>query len=565
MDQFIRKYSGTFLLLCMMIPFSSGFFQQAAAAEKETGITDQTFGSSNLPVIVIDTHGQIIPDEPKIEADMGIIWNGDGQRNALTDPFNDYSGKIGIEIRGSSSQMYPKKQYGVETRDENGDDLDVSLLGLPEENDWVLYAPYADKTLLRNVLAYKLYNDMGRYASRSVFCELVLNGEYQGVYVLMEKIKRDKNRVDISKLTEADTTGDDLTGGYIIKIDKIEGSNTGGWYSAFLPYPGAWQRILYQYDYPDEDELLACQITYIQNYIYQFESMMSGPDFNNPEQGYPGYIDVDCFVDYFIHTELAKNVDGYRLSAFLAKDKDSKNKGLQAGPVWDYNFAFGNADYYDAASVTDWQVEFDVKSDEYQIPFWWKKLAGDSLFKQHILRRWHQLRGSVLSTPVIDHYIDSMVVYLDESQTRNFEKWPILNQYVWPNPYIGGNYISEILYLKNWLHHRLLWMDNAIEKYTPIADNMAPVAVPAAILLEQSYPNPFNSTTIIRFFLPERTMVNLSIYDVTGRKIQTLLNESRPAGYHSVEFSAENLASAVYLCRLKAANFARSQKILLVR
>ena len=144
-------------------------------------------------------------------------------------------------------------------------------------------------------------------------------------------------------------------------------------------------------------------------------------------------------------------MDGYRLSAFLTKDKDSKNKGLQMGPVWDYNFAFGNADYYDAASVTDWQVEFDVKSDEYQIPFWWKKIAKDSLFKQHLLRRWHQLRDSVLSTPFIDHFIDSMVVYIDESQARNFEKWPILNQYVWPNPYIGGNYISEILYLKNCL------------------------------------------------------------------------------------------------------------------
>ena len=159
-----------------------------------------SFTSSNLPIVVINTHGQQIPDDYKIIADMGIIYNGEGVRNNLTDPFNNYNGKIGIEIRGSSSQMFPKKQYAVETKDANGNDLDVSLLGFPPEEDWILYAPYNDKSLIRDVLVYKLANDMGRYASRSKFCELVLNGEYMGIYVLFEKIKRDANRVNIKKM-----------------------------------------------------------------------------------------------------------------------------------------------------------------------------------------------------------------------------------------------------------------------------------------------------------------------------------------------------------------------------
>lgn len=173
------------------------------------------FQSSNLPIVIIDTYGQEIPDEPKILARMGIIDNGEGQRNHLHDPRNNYDGLIGIEVRGSTTRWFPKKQYAVETRDHFGNDSTVSLLGFPPEEDWILYAPYSDKSLMRNVLAYKLSNDLGRYASRTRFCELVLNGSYEGVYVLMEKIKRDRNRVNISKLLPTDIAGDAVTGGYI--------------------------------------------------------------------------------------------------------------------------------------------------------------------------------------------------------------------------------------------------------------------------------------------------------------------------------------------------------------
>ena len=243
------------------------------------------FSSSNLPIIVIDTHGQVIPNEPKIEADMGIINNGPGVRNYITDPFNHYNGKIGIEIRGSSAQTFPKKQYAIETRDSTGNNLNVSLLGMPEENDWILYAPYSDKSLIRNVLAYKMSNDIGRYTSRTSFCEVVLNGDYIGLYVLMEKIKRDRNRVKIKKMLPTYTSGDLLTGGYIIKIDKMEGSNIQGWYSNFPPYPGAWQQIYYQYHYPDPDEIVPEQESYIQNFIYQFEYIMDQGTYTDPFSG----------------------------------------------------------------------------------------------------------------------------------------------------------------------------------------------------------------------------------------------------------------------------------------
>ncbi len=363
------------------------------------------FTSSNLPIVVINTNGQEIPNDIKITADMGVIYNGEGVRNYLTDPYNNYNGKIGIEIRGSSSQQFPKKQYAVETRDLAGNDLDVSLLGFPEESDWILFAPYNDKSLMRDVLAYKIASSMGRYASRSKFCEVLLNGEYIGVYVLLEKVKRDANRVNIKKLEPPDISGDALTGGYIIKIDKTDGENNDGWYSTYLPYPQAQYSVFYQYHYPKPDEIVQQQKDYIQNKIFQFETMMSlSSNISDSATGYPKFLDTDSFVDFFIVNEAAKNVDGYRLSTYLYKDKDSRNPKIFAGPVWDFNLGFGNADYYDGWLTTGWQLQLltdyqNMPSGEpFLTPNWWRKLFDDTAFRNQVYARWQNVKTEVVNT-----------------------------------------------------------------------------------------------------------------------------------------------------------------------
>ncbi len=372
--------------------------------------------------------------------------------------------------------MFPKKQYAIETRDTLGSDVKVSLLDFPAESDWVLYAPYTDKSLMRNVLAYQLANEMGRYASRTCFCEVVLNGDYKGVYVLMEKIKRDKNRVNITKLGTSDISGDAVTGGYIIKIDKLEGANIQGWYSQFPPYPGARQRIYYQYDYPKQEDIVPQQQAYIQNYIYTFESLMAGPDYADPQHGYTQDLDAASCVDVFILNEISRNVDGYRLSAFMHKDRDSKNGKLTMGPIWDYDLAFGNADYYNGAKLFGWQVDFRVESDDYQIPFWWRKLMQDSSFARRINSRWRELRKSILDVQRIHACIDSMAQHLDEAQKRNFERWPILGTYVWPNAFIGQTYSEELNYLKQWVNLRILWMEaNIPGQPTSVAEHQTPI------------------------------------------------------------------------------------------
>jgi hypothetical protein len=425
-----------------------------------TGGFSQEFTSSNLPIIIIETDGQVIPDEPKITVEMGIIYNGQGQRNYVSDPFNNYDGLVGIEKRGSSSQMFPKKQYAFETRDSEGNNLNVSLLGMPEENDWILYAPYSDKSLMRNVLTYKLTNEMGSYASRTCFCELVLNGEYMGVYVLMEKIKRDENRVDIAKIDENDLAGDSLTGGYIIKIDKMTGSNVNGWYSEFPPYPGAWQDIFYQYHYPGADVIQDEQEEYIENFIFEFESIMDGDDFNDPETGYSSMINVNSFTDFVIMNELGKNVDGYRLSTYLHKDRESIDGKLISGPVWDFNLAFGNADYYSGYDPEGFLITYPYITNDYYVkPFWWEKLMNDAAFFQNNVLRWNIFRQDVLNPDSILNYIDNTAEFLDESQERNFERWPILGIYIWPNYFVGETYEEEIEYLKDFIIDRIEWLD----------------------------------------------------------------------------------------------------------
>ena len=311
-----------------------------------------SFTSSNLPIVVINTNGQAIPDDPKIMADMGIIWNGEGVRNNVTDPFNNYSGKIGIELRGNSTQMFPKKPYAVETQDSTGANLDVSILGMPAENDWTFLASYIDRTFIRDPLAHYLSTLTGRWSSRCRFCELILNGEYEGVYIILEKIKRTKNRLNISKLTSADTSGENLTGGYIYEVDGFGGDF------------GDNRMIVY----PKPEDVVPVQLEYIQNYDNNFRYAMALPNFADTVNGYAKWIDVNAFIDELIVQETMRNSDAYGWSAYFHKDKNQK---LAAGPVWDFDQSAGNSNYPDDGVVDGWMFSNPGTNDT---PFFWATL-----------------------------------------------------------------------------------------------------------------------------------------------------------------------------------------------
>lgn len=420
------------------------------------------FTSSNLPIIIINTHSQTIKDEPKITADMGVIDNGEGNTNNLTDAYNVYNGKIGIEIRGHSSQMFPKKQYGIELRDSSGNSVNTSLLGIPSESDWVLNASYTDKTFLRNVLTYKLGNDMGRYASRTRFCEVVINNQYMGLYILQEKVKRDKNRVNIKKLEANDISGDALTGGYIMKIDRIDPGDK--YFNSVFPSvypktPGKPSPISYIHVYPNADNILPVQQDYIKNYITQFETSLSKSTYNDPFLGYYDYIDMDAFVDYFLINEFVKTVDAYRLSAYMYKNRDSEGGKLVLGPIWDYDLSFGLADYGDAWLSSGWQADTDPYEGIWSVPFWIKKIFNDPVFKNKLAKRWNELKQNIFNLSGILNYINQTVLEINQARFRNFICWPIIGVYQWPEYFVGQSYEEEVLYLKGWIVRRYNWID----------------------------------------------------------------------------------------------------------
>jgi len=430
------------------------------SCEKETSNIEAPIDEiplvTKLPQVAINTNGTEIVDEPKINAQMTI---------AVGDEI-DYEGAIGIEIRGSSSQSFPKKQFGFETRDASNEDVNVSLLDFPEEEDWILYAPYSDKSLIRNILLYDLSRAIGRYASRAKFVDVTINGSYNGVYVLMEKLKRDDNRIALNKLKIEENSGEDLTGGYILKVDKHKSPYTdvNSILSAYAPNSSSsGQKIHFLYDTPDEDDITTEQSAYISDYLASFENALSGSDFANPSTGYAAYIDTQSFIEFFLLNELSNNVDGYRISTWLTKDK---NKKLKMGPIWDFNLAFGNANYCAGGATNVWAYKFNERcpEDSHQIPFWWNRLLEDPAFVSQLQARWLALRGAEFSNAAILQRVDAYAetLTLSDGIQNNFEKWPILGQYVWPNKFVGNTYTEEVDYLKSWINDRLSWLDTEI-------------------------------------------------------------------------------------------------------
>jgi len=418
------------------------------------------FNSTTLPLIIIDTDGRTIPDEPKMEAEMKIIHKGDGRLNTPLDAPTDYQGKIGIEIRGTYSATFPQKPYGIETRNGQGENNNVPLLGMPAENDWALITNYNEKSLVRTTLAFDLFREMGHYAPRACLCEVLVNSEYQGIYVFTEKIKRDKNRVDISSLDPDENAGDDLTGGYIIKIDYYDGSNS--WPSKHHPIGHPYEDVFFVHYYPKPDVITQEQRDYIRGFFDDLEDALYANDFDDPYTGYRAYIDVPSFIDYFILSEVSRNVDGYKKSRYWFKDKDSMGGLLKAGPVWDFDWAWKNIQecFFAHTDGSGWGYKTNDCDNWPITPGWYVRLLQDAFFTNKLIDRYSELRTGVLDLDKINAYIDSVRLLVDEAQERHFELWPIESDYKAPEvdpPSL--TYDQEIAKLKEWIRVRITWLD----------------------------------------------------------------------------------------------------------
>jgi hypothetical protein len=426
-------------------------------SETETLTTPEV--NYTVGVARIDTHGVRVDNQsgarPWVDITLEFVEAVDNEAVDVESPAT-WSGFGAIHIRGNSSVSYDKKQYTLEIRDADGNDMDATFFGFPEEEDWVLAAPYSDKTLMRNHLMFQWSRSIGRYAPRTRFIEVYMEvdggtigpEDYRGVYVLTEKVKRDKNRVNVEKLTEADNTAPTVEGGYLLRRDWVEGN----------AIRTALYRDQLMVEYPRTEDITTAQWSYVEEYLNAFESAL-----DEGAGDYGAFIDVESFADHMLMMELSRNVDAYVLSTYMHKSREGS---LTMGPIWDFNGSLGNADYFQSWMTAGWHYENpEFPADNPNGFKWYEKLLEDPGFTAILAERWALHRSSIWSTKSLMQEIDVTVELINDAQQRNFEKWPVLGEYVWPNDSGAedrDSYIEEIEYLKTWLTDRVEWMDGQL-------------------------------------------------------------------------------------------------------
>jgi len=494
-----------------------------------------TFEGSTLPLMVIDTDGHNIPDEPKITANMKLIHKGNGQINHPDDPANEYNGFIGIEIRGSSSAGYPQKPYSLETRDALGEDLNVSLLGMPKESDWVLISHYNEKTFMRNPLSFLLFEEMGHYSIRFRLIDVILNGRYDGIYLFAEKVKRDKNRININKLKNSETSGVNLTGGYVFKTDYIK--NYDSWLSDYSPVDHSNYATKFVYYYPKWNKIVDEQKDYIKGAVDAFQKALHQPDFG---ETYSNYIDETSFIDYFIVNEVSRNIDGFKKSRYYHKDRDDINNLIVAGPVWDFDWAWKNInDCEETRNTTG--AGWCYKTNDCVVtntPGWYVRLFQDETFANKVHCRYKVLREGVLSLNSIYKTIDSIYDVVKEPQKNHFNRWDVLGVRTGA-PELeppAETYDEEVQRLKNWIAIRLTWLD---QNMVGSGDNCAALAVEEIDLIKfRLFPNPVHTYLYIEAIHP---IDRIEIFDQFGKKVTDFEGKKHYSNKLNISYLSEGL------------------------
>ena len=431
---------------------------------------------TNLPIVWIEVDGNQIDRDERITARMKIIDNGEGNLNyadTVAHPGQtiDYDGYIALRYRGNSSfTASDKKPYSFRPLDkpleEGGKKQKVKILGMGKDNDWALLAPYSDKSMMRDLLAFELARPWMYFAPHGKYCELFLDGTYYGVYIMIETVGKGKNRLN---LEDPGTEGDALTGGYLVEVDRTDEVTYTSKYHPVSSSGRAYSNryINYQYKSPDYEDMTEEQLNYLHNQIDAMEGALDASNFTDPEQGYRKYLDVMSFVDYQLAQEFAHNVDGYRLSTKMFKWNDSIDSRFKL-VLWDFNLGYGNSDYYNGWYTNTWVWQNNNllynSGDTQLVPFWWYKLNQDPYYTNLLQSRWAQYRHTNFSEEKLMATVDSMANALTAqgAEARNSQAWPRWGQYVWPNQYIAQNFNDEISHLKEWMMSRLAWMDQQL-------------------------------------------------------------------------------------------------------
>ncbi len=401
-----------------------------------------------VPVLWLDPRGSI-SDSEKTEGELELIRPTDADLDNLDDDPRSLVSDMGIQVHGSSSRYYDKQGYRLELRDSQGNDQARSMMGLPLGSDFVLHAPYSDKTLVRNAFAYRMgravAGDAGPWQPRTRFVELFIDGDYEGVYVLTERVRRDGDRVDIAQPAASAGEGD-LSGGYIVRIEQHRNE---GWDTS------SGTKI--DYHYPRYEDISSEQDAWLKAWFESFEAALMAEDW---KQTYPDWLVVEDWIDHYIVNEMAHNIDAYRLSAYLYKDAEAEGGRLHAGPLWDFDRAFGNVNYCDCENIEGFIIDDLTHCGEgYQYPFWWKRLLSDPAFTAQLRCRYEELRGEQLSDAELERALVELTAELEHAEPRDHQRWDTIGTHVDPNSWVGESYEEEVALLLDWQLRRAAWLD----------------------------------------------------------------------------------------------------------
>lgn len=449
------------LFVCVFTQIGfSDFHNRYIQHEKAVPPDPVTAGSeeefyTHLPLISIDTHGKEIAGNKREDTSKTActiqIWDQDGVYHKF-DEIPAVMTNAEINIRGNSSRLFDKKGYKIHLYDENWIKKDISFDGMAENDEWILNGPFLDKTLLRNYLCYNLAGQVMDYAPNVRYCEVFINGEYEGVYLFIEPIERAKTKVNITGINPfLNTTG------YILQLDTVYHTRTGDLnnythYSYELPTSRS-----FVITYPGKTKLTPELTDYIEKDISKIEKALYSYDYDDPFYGYRAKMDVNNFIDYFIINEFSMNSDSFRKSTYLYKSSGGKLKTC----VWDFNNAFDN------------YIDIDESGDGFSLPKhpYYVMLLRDKKFVDLLINRYRELRKTILSEAYINQFIDDTVEYLGPAIDRNYERWGYSydvskvdgNNKLFPDERNPKNYEEAVVMLKNTIHARIEWMDNHID------------------------------------------------------------------------------------------------------
>jgi hypothetical protein len=418
----------------------------------------------DVPILILDAYGGGKPGRDYKDVAVVMMEPKNNQTSLLQTP--TFATRGGFHLRGQSSSNFEKAPYRLELWDNKNKDAQYPIMNMPADGDWILVGPYPDKSLIRNALAYDIGKDIGLQVPRYTFVEVYINldnqplssNDYQGVYMLTEKIEIDKDRLNIKKLKKNDLAEPDITGGYLMQFNMMAAEEP-------LIKGNGWSDL----ELTEPDDLQPQQKEWITNYIQKVHNAIHSSNPSNPQTGYPAYIDVDSFINFIIQNELARQGDSYMRSTRIYKDRGKK---LTAGPLWDFDLGYdsftgmmGMPGMQQSTEGWQFQPMFGGMSSTTD---WYNTLMQDPSFQSKINARWQELRRGPLSDAQLIARVKNLSAPLTNAAKRNFQKWNILSTAT-----IGGfgtqttqTWEEQLTIIQNFLLKRAAWLDNSQWKPT---------------------------------------------------------------------------------------------------